>query len=115
MRGGTDSGLKSGLNGDTILAIIIIKRPDAYRRWRGASKHPCHRPKPQARRKEAVDRKKVEFVDQKDEYHNKYETRDGYILLATGFTAKKTMNYKLRYIEAYNSWLIQIPNKDGSL
>lgn len=45
----------------------------------------------------------VEYVDAKGEARKAYEiTRDGFTLLAMGFTGKKAMQFKIAYIEAFN-------------
>lgn len=36
------------------------------------------------------------------EYREVYMNRDGFILLAMGFTGKKALDFKLKYIEAFN-------------
>jgi Rha family phage regulatory protein len=46
----------------------------------------------------------VEYVDKKGEKRPAYNmTRDGFTLLAMGFTGKKAMKWKIRYIEAFNA------------
>lgn len=46
----------------------------------------------------------VEYVDQKGEKRPEYLiTRDGFTLLAMGFTGKKAMQFKIAYIEAFNA------------
>jgi anti-repressor protein len=42
-----------------------------------------------------------------------YINRDGFTLLAMGFTGKKAMEFKLKYIEAFNSMEAQIRNYGG--
>lgn len=43
------------------------------------------------------------YKDAKGEYRKKYlMTRDGFSLLAMGFTGKKALQWKLKYIEAFN-------------
>ena len=42
-----------------------------------------------------------------------YMNRDGFILLVVGFTGKKAMDFKLKYIEAFNSMENQIRNYGG--
>ena len=45
----------------------------------------------------------VEYVDEKGEKRPMYYlTRDGFTLLAMGFTGKKAMEWKIKYIEAFN-------------
>ena len=45
----------------------------------------------------------VEYIDQKGEKRPEYLiTRDGFTLLAMGFTGKKAMEFKLAYIKAFN-------------
>jgi Rha family phage regulatory protein len=45
----------------------------------------------------------VEFVDAKGERRPAYRiTRDGFTLLAMGFTGKRALTFKLAYIEAFN-------------
>ncbi len=46
----------------------------------------------------------VEYVDRKGEKRPAYlMTRDGFVLLAMGFTGRKAMEWKIRYIEAFNA------------
>lgn len=46
----------------------------------------------------------VEYVDQKGEKRPMYEiTRDGFTILVMGFTGKKAMEFKEKYIEAFNT------------
>lgn len=46
----------------------------------------------------------VEYIDQKGEKRPEYLiTRDGFVLLAMGFTGKKAMQFKIAYIEAFNA------------
>lgn len=42
-----------------------------------------------------------------------YMNRDGFTLLVVGFTGKKAMDFKLKYIEAFNSMENQIRNYGG--
>lgn len=45
----------------------------------------------------------VEYTDEKGEQRPMYEmTKDGFVLLAMGFTGKKAMDFKVKYIEAFN-------------
>ncbi len=45
----------------------------------------------------------VEYTDAKGELRKAYEiTRDGFTLLAMGFTGKKAMEFKIKYINAFN-------------
>ena len=45
----------------------------------------------------------VEYQDEKGELRKAYEiTRDGFTLLAMGFTGKKAMEFKIKYINAFN-------------
>ena len=45
----------------------------------------------------------VKYIDKKGEERLMYEiTRDGFILLAMGFTGSKAMEFKIKYIEAFN-------------
>mgnify|MGYP003304056330 CR=1 FL=1 len=53
----------------------------------------------------------VEYVDQKGEKRPEYLiTRDGFTLLAMGFTGKKAMQFKIAYIEAFNAMEEAIKN-----
>jgi Rha family phage regulatory protein len=46
----------------------------------------------------------VEYLDEKGEKRPAYSlTRDGFSLLAMGFTGKKALEWKIKYIEAFNS------------
>lgn len=46
----------------------------------------------------------VEYVDKKGQTRPCYEiTRDGFTLLAMGFTGKKAMEWKIKYINAFNA------------
>lgn len=46
----------------------------------------------------------VEYIDQKGEKRPEYLiTRDGFTILAMGFTGKKAMQFKIAYIEAFNA------------
>lgn len=47
--------------------------------------------------------KPVTYLDKKGEVRPMYEiTRDGFTLLAMGFTGKKAMQFKIKYIAAFN-------------
>lgn len=48
------------------------------------------------------------------EYPMYYMNRDGFTLLAMGFTGKKAMQFKLKYIEAFNSMEKQLSVKTDS-
>ncbi|HEX6829221.1 MAG TPA: Rha family transcriptional regulator [Burkholderiales bacterium] len=51
----------------------------------------------------ALNFKAVEFTDAKGEFRPAYEmTRDGFTLLAMGFTGAKALHFKLAYIERFN-------------
>lgn len=46
----------------------------------------------------------VEYIDQKGEKRPEYLiTRDGFTILAMGFTGKRAMQFKITYIEAFNA------------
>lgn len=46
----------------------------------------------------------VEYIDNKGEMRPAYNlTRDGFVLLVMGFTGKKAMAWKVKYIEAFNA------------
>ena len=47
------------------------------------------------------------------QYPMYYMNRDGFTLLVVGFTGKKAMDFKLKYIEAFNSMENQIRNYGG--
>lgn len=47
----------------------------------------------------------------KQEYREYLLTRDGFTLLAMGFTGKKALEWKLRYIEAFNKMEVAIKSK----
>lgn len=48
--------------------------------------------------------KPVTYLDKKGEVRPMYEiTRDGFTLLAMGFTGKKAMQFKIKYIAAFNA------------
>ena len=51
----------------------------------------------------ALNFKPVEYTDEKGERRPCYHiTRDGFVLLVMGFTGKKAMTFKIKYIEAFN-------------
>jgi len=57
----------------------------------------------------------VEYKDKKGEVRKAYEiTRDGFTLLAMGFTGKKAMQFKLAYIEAFNAMEAELLKKHAS-
>lgn len=52
----------------------------------------------------ALNFKPVEYTDEKGERRPCYHiTRDGFVLLVMGFTGKKAMEFKIKYIEAFNA------------
>ena len=52
----------------------------------------------------ALNFKPVEYTDEKGERRPCYHiTRDGFVLLVMGFTGKKAMAFKIKYIEAFNA------------
>ncbi len=52
----------------------------------------------------ALNFKPVEYTDEKGERRPCYHiTRDGFVLLVMGFTGKKAMTFKIKYIEAFNA------------
>ena len=51
---------------------------------------------------------------QKHEQPIFYMNRDGFTLLAMGFTGKKAMQFKLKYIEAFNAMERQLTAKQDS-
>jgi len=52
---------------------------------------------------DALNFESVEYVDAKGEKRPAYSmTRDGFTLLAMGFTGEKALQFKLAYIEAFN-------------
>lgn len=53
------------------------------------------------------------YVNRGKEYPMVYMNRDGFTLLAMGFTGKKAMDFKLKYIEAFNSMENQIRTYGG--
>lgn len=53
------------------------------------------------------------YVNRGKEYPMVYMNRDGFTLLAMGFTGKKAMEFKLKYIEAFNTMENQIRNYGG--
>ncbi len=54
----------------------------------------------------------VEYTDAKGERRPAYRiTRDGFTLLAMGFTGKKVLTFKLAYIEAFNRMEAQLQGK----
>jgi Rha family phage regulatory protein len=57
----------------------------------------------------------VEYFDAKGESRVEYRiTRDGFALLAMGFTGKKSLHFKLAYIDAFNAMAAYIKNqRDG--
>lgn len=44
----------------------------------------------------------------KQQYREYYMTKDGFTLLAMGFTGKKALDFKLKYIEAFNQMETQL-------
>jgi len=61
----------------------------------------CHRP----------NFRPVEYADAKGEKRPMYLiTRDGFTLLAMGFTGKKAMQFKLAYIQAFNAMEAELSN-----
>jgi Rha family phage regulatory protein len=58
---------------------------------------------------------KSSYIDSKGEPRTCYEmTRDGFTLLAMGFTGKKALQFKLKYIEAFNKMEEEIVNKKNN-
>ena len=56
------------------------------------------------------------YMDKYSRLQKYYEiTRDGFSLLVMGFTGKKALNWKLRYIEAFNSMERQLTNINASI
>lgn len=53
------------------------------------------------------------YVNRGKEYPMVYMNRDGFTLLAMGFNGKKALNFKVKYIEAFNSMENQIRNYGG--
>lgn len=54
----------------------------------------------------------VEYIDQKGEKRPEYLiTRDGFTILAMGFTGKKAMQFKIAYIEAFNAMEAQLKGR----
>lgn len=54
----------------------------------------------------------AEYLDAQDKKRPMYQvTRDGFTLLAMGFTGKKAMEFKIAYIEAFNSMENQLRGK----
>ncbi|HIB1875492.1 TPA: Rha family transcriptional regulator [Enterococcus faecium] len=51
----------------------------------------------------------------KQSYRIVYMNRDGFSLLAMGFTGKKALNFKLKYIEAFNKMEKEIKNQLPSI
>lgn len=47
----------------------------------------------------------------KQQYREYYMTKDGFTLLAMGFTGKKALEFKLAYIERFNQMENQLQNK----
>lgn len=59
--------------------------------------------------------KKSSYIDSKGEPRTCYEmTRDGFTLLAMGFTGKKALQFKLKYIDAFNKMEEEIVNKKNN-
>ena len=54
------------------------------------------------------------YVNRGKEYPMYYMNRDGFTLLAMGFTGKKAMEFKLKYIEAFNAMEHQLTTKQDS-
>ncbi|MFV0979452.1 Rha family transcriptional regulator [Latilactobacillus sakei] len=48
----------------------------------------------------------------KQQYRVIYMNRDGFTLLAMGFTGKKALNFKLKYIEAFNQMESEVKNQN---
>lgn len=58
----------------------------------------------------------VAYVDEKGESRAMYRvTRDGFALLAMGFTGKKALDFKVAYIGAFNAMAAQIKNQREGL
>lgn len=53
------------------------------------------------------------YVNRGKEYPMVYMNRDGFTLLAMGFNGKKALNFKVKYIEAFNAMENQIRNYGG--
>lgn len=51
------------------------------------------------------------YVNRGKEYPMIYMNRDGFTLLAMGFTGKKALDFKLKYIQAFNKMEQQIRNQ----
>ena len=57
----------------------------------------------------------VEYTDAKGEKRPAYQiTRDGFTLLAMGFTGEKAMQFKIAYIEAFNAMEEQLRQHPGT-
>lgn len=54
------------------------------------------------------------YVNRGKEYPIYYMNRDGFTLLAMGFTGQKAMQFKLKYIEAFNAMERQLTTKHDS-
>ncbi len=48
-------------------------------------------------------------------YRSYAMTRDGFTLLATGFTGPKALKWKLRYIEAFNAMEAELRGREGNV
>lgn len=58
----------------------------------------------------------VAYLDEKGESRAMYRvTRDGFTLLAMGFTGKKALAFKLAYIDAFNAMAASIKNQREGL
>ncbi len=58
--------------------------------------------------------KPVTYLDKKGEVRPMYEiTRDGFTLLAMGFTGKKAMQFKIKYIAAFNEMEAKLKDLTG--
>ena len=58
----------------------------------------------------------ISYLDQYGREHRGYRiTRDGFMLLAKGFTGKKALGFKLAYIKAFNAMATYIQNQREGL
>lgn len=58
----------------------------------------------------------VDYIDAKGEVRPCYEmTKDGFTLLAMGFTGKKAIEFKINYINAFNNTIAVLSQRNNSL
>lgn len=78
------------------------KHKDVLKAWKNLAAQNC------ATKKMFVE---STYVNRGKEYPMIYMNRDGFTLLAMGFTGKKALDFKLKYIQAFNKMEQQIRNQ----